>query len=177
VRVTKEEFTRLSSRATGKPLQAIAEAARFRAKKAAGEVSATDAGQTKRKRKIGASGVVKPNKYRAKKVATDEGVFDSQMEYKRWCELKALQADGVIKDLERQIVYPLEVNGVKIGRFTADHRWRDPVTSAVCVEDVKGVLVRDFTLRVKLMKAIHGIDVQVWPKRKRKARKRRLSTK
>lgn len=48
MRVTEEEFTRLSSRATGKPLQEIAEAARFHAKKAAGEVLAADAGQTKR---------------------------------------------------------------------------------------------------------------------------------
>jgi hypothetical protein len=49
MRVTEEEFTRLSSRATGKPLQAIAEVARFHAKKAVSEVLATDAGQTKRK--------------------------------------------------------------------------------------------------------------------------------
>jgi len=60
MRVTKEEFTRLSSRATGKPLQAIAEAARFYAKKAVSEVSAAGAGRTKRKRKIGVSSVVKP---------------------------------------------------------------------------------------------------------------------
>lgn len=114
----------------------------------------------------------KPNKYGAKKVTTDEGVFDSKIEYKRWCELKQLRDLGLIANLERQIPYLLEVNGVKIGRFTADHRWRDSETGAVIVEDVKGgVCSRDFPLRVKLMKAVHGVDVQVWPERKRKARK------
>ncbi len=115
----------------------------------------------------------KPNKYSAKKVTTAEGVFDSQMEYRRWEELKLLRAAGQITNLERQVLFKLEINGVKIGRFTLDHMWFDVAANCWRYEDVKGVIVRDFTLRVKLMKAIHGIDVTVWPERKRKARKRK----
>lgn len=113
----------------------------------------------------------KANKYRAKKITTDEGVFDSQMEYKRWCELRTMERARLITKLERQIEYPLVVNGVKIGKFTADHRWE--ASGKVWVEDVKGVIVRDFTLRKKLMLAIYGIDVMVWPERKRKGKRRK----
>jgi len=114
----------------------------------------------------------KPNKYRAQKVVTAEGVFDSKLEYNRWCQLQVLSRAGAITRLERQIPYDLTVNGVRIGKFTADHRWLDNATGQVVVEDVKGVMVRDVTLRLKLMKALHGIDVQIWPERKRKRRKK-----
>lgn len=59
MRVTEEQFAKLSSR-TGTPLREIAEIARANAQKAQNEVSAADAGQPKRKRRIGVSGVVKP---------------------------------------------------------------------------------------------------------------------
>lgn len=59
MRVTEQEFARLQSR-TGTPLREIAEIAIANAQKAQNEVSAADAGQPKRKRRIGVSGVVKP---------------------------------------------------------------------------------------------------------------------
>ena len=110
------------------------------------------------------------NKYGAKKVVTEEGIFDSQMEYRRWCELRTMERAGLITNLERQIEYAMEVNGVKIGKFTVDHRWQ--ADGKVWLEDVKGVIVRDFTLRKKLMLAIYGLNVMVWPERKRKQTKR-----
>jgi len=115
----------------------------------------------------------KLNKYGAKKVTTADGVFDSKIEYRRWCELERMQRAGLITGLRRQIPFELIVNGVRIGKFTADHQWTDCKTGQQITEDVKGVIVRDFTLRVKLVKALYGIDVAVWPERKRKARKRR----
>lgn len=113
------------------------------------------------------------NKYSAKKVRTDEGVFDSQIEYRRWCELRVMEREGLIRNLERQIPFDLVVNGVKIGKFTADHRWTDAETGRVVVEDVKGMIARDFPLRKKLMLAIYGIDVQVWPEKKTKTKGKR----
>lgn len=117
---------------------------------------------------------VKTNKYRAKKVVTSEGTFDSQLEYRRWCDLKLLEKSGQIKNLERQIEYLLEVNGVKIGKYTLDHRYEE--NGEVVCEDVKGgVYSRDWPLRKKLMRAIFGIDVREWPERKRKKRKAKLA--
>lgn len=69
MRVTEQEFARLSSRATGTPLPVIAERARASLTAAQGEVSAADAGQPKRKRKIGVSGVVKPPTEHAEQAA------------------------------------------------------------------------------------------------------------
>lgn len=112
----------------------------------------------------------RPNKYSAKKVITEEGVFDSRIEYKRWCELLTMQRVGLIAKLERQITFELVVNDIRIGRFTADHRYVELSTGQTIVEDVKGVMVRDVGLRLRLMKAIYGIDVKLWPERKRKTR-------
>lgn len=145
--------------ASGRTLGEIAQAAvRKAAKPISAQPKATRAGW---------------NKYGAKKVTTEDGVFDSQIEYKRWLELKQLQAAGVIVNLARQIPFVLEVNGMKICRFTVDHKWQDVASGQWHYEDVKGVLVRDFMLRVKLIKALHGIDVEVWPKRNKVKRKQR----
>ncbi len=117
------------------------------------------------------TGAKRSNKYGAKKVRTDEGVFDSQMEYERWCELKVLRDAGLIAGLTRQVTYKLEVNGVLIGKYTPDHRWYDRERDVIVVEDVKGVRTRDLGLRLRLMEALHGIKVQLWPERKRKKRR------
>ena len=119
---------------------------------------------------------VRSSKYGAKKVTAADGTFDSQLEYKRWCELKVLQRIGEIANLERQVAFELVVNNVRIGKFTADHRWVEPATGKTVVEDVKGMMVRDVGLRLKLMKAVHGIDVQIWPKKTRKKRNRKQTT-
>lgn len=119
----------------------------------------------------------KRNKYAAKKVVTEEGTFDSRMEYKRWCQLRKMQRVGEIAELERQIVFEFIVNEVRIGKFTADHRYLDLSTGQVVVEDVKGVLVRDVGLRLRLMKALHGIEVKLWPERKRKSRRKTTEVK
>ena len=155
-RITQSEFQQMRSLASGRKLSDVAAAAN--ARKIASPKPPTEHEEQGR-----------PNKYKAKKVVTEEGVFDSKMEYKRWCELRTMERARLITNLERQIEYTLEVNGVKIGKFTADHRWE--ANGKVWVEDVKGVIVRDFTLRKKLMLAIYGIDVMVWPERKKKKRK------
>lgn len=169
-RITQSEFRQMRSSASGTSLREIAGAA---LSKSGGE-NAQPAPSNARKIASPKPPTEheeqgRPNKYKAKKVVTEEGVFDSKMEYKRWCELRTMERARLITNLERQIEYTLEVNGVKIGKFTADHRWE--ANGKVWVEDVKGVIVRDFTLRKKLMLAIYGIDVMVWPERKKKKRK------
>jgi hypothetical protein len=103
---------------------------------------------------------MKPPKYRNRRTTVDGITFDSAKEARRWGELKLLQRAGEITDLERQVAFPLMVNGHKIGRFTADFVYRKPDGSRV-IEDAKGYRTRDFILRAKLMAALHGEVTEV----------------
>ena len=115
------------------------------------------------------------NKYGAKKVNNEYGTFDSMGEYRTWLTRSQLRkskepAERVV-EIDRQIIYPLIVNGVTITRYIADFR----VTYAdgrVEVIDFKNPYLKDgkgkstppaqlFNMKVKLMKALHGIDVKI----------------
>ena len=109
------------------------------------------------------------NKYNAKKVTTEEGTFDSQAEYRRWCELKLLEKAGEIRDLRRQTKFPLEFNGVKFGFYKDDFDYRPANDVTITVEDLKGVKTAIYRLKKKLMKAVHGIDILETPAGKRRA--------
>lgn len=47
------------------------------------------------------------SKYNSRKVVTDEGVFDSVREYRRWRELLLLERAGKITRLQRQVKFVL----------------------------------------------------------------------
>lgn len=98
------------------------------------------------------------NKFSAKKTEVDGLVFDSKAEAKRWCDLRTLELNGVISKLERQVRYDFEINGVKLGFYKADFRYRNERGVEV-VEDVKGVRTPMFALKAKLMKALYGVIV------------------
>jgi hypothetical protein len=101
------------------------------------------------------------NKYRAKKTTIDGIKFDSLKEAMRYTELRSLYRAGKIADLQCQVRYQLVVNGVKIGRYTADFVYYDG--NGLVVEDVKSPATkkaRDYVLRKKLMLAIHGIEIR-----------------
>jgi hypothetical protein len=67
---------------------------------------------------------------------------------------------GAIKALKCHPSWQLKVGDVLIGRYTADFSFIDTATGKLVVEDVKGGPVsRDYPLRVKLLKALYGIDV------------------
>lgn len=99
----------------------------------------------------------KPHKYRAKATVVGWHTFPSKREAREYQRLAALERAGVITDLELQPRYDLVVNGVKIGRFTGDFRYRE--NGKVVVADAKGYRVRDYILRKKLMLALYGIAV------------------
>lgn len=111
------------------------------------------------------------NKYGAKKTEVDGIVFDSRLEARRYVQLKALQASGEIHDLTLQPRYEFVVNGVRIGRYTPDFEYMDN-DGDFHTEDVKGVRTRDLSLRVKLMEAIHGRVVELWPAKTARKRKK-----
>jgi hypothetical protein len=101
-------------------------------------------------------------KYGNRKVTTPDGLkFDSQREHGEWVKLEALARKGAIQDLKRQVPFELAVNGVKICRYVADFSWlevHDGQGWAV-VADAKGYRTREYAMKAKLMKAIHGIDI------------------
>lgn len=96
------------------------------------------------------------SKYRNKKVAADGFQFDSQMEYRRYCELKLLQRAGEIKDLHVHPKYKLlpkyysnsQHRNIPAIIYTADFTYLED--GKVIVEDVKGVSTTAFNLKRRL---------------------------
>lgn len=102
------------------------------------------------------------NKFLNKPTTIDGITFDSATEARRYQELKQLEKYGEIFELERQPRFPIEVNGHKITRYTADFRYRDK-DGVVHVEDVKSPRTaqdRAYIIRRKLLFACHGITVE-----------------
>ena len=108
------------------------------------------------------------NKYRAKKVESTDGKFDSALEYKRWVYLKALEQNGEIKNLVRQVPYTLlppqyDHSGKCIFRevkYVSDMEYDLPSGEHI-VEDVKGIILPIFRLKQKLVFYFFGIQVKV----------------
>jgi len=92
------------------------------------------------------------NKYFAKKQIYKGKKFDSKKELNRFMILEQLEKENKIFNLELHPVFPLIVNGKKIGRYTADFRYRD-IYGNIIVEDVKSKITktRDYMLRKKIL--------------------------
>lgn len=104
------------------------------------------------------------SKYGNKKVATADGVFDSQKEYKRWVQLKLMERAGIIQNLTRQQTFeliPKQRAGGKTIRacnYIADFVYiQDGKT---IVEDTKGVKTKEYKIKKKLMLWRYGIDIK-----------------
>ncbi|CAB4199202.1 Protein of unknown function DUF1064 [uncultured Caudovirales phage] len=93
------------------------------------------------------------NKFSAKRVMLDGHEFASLAEAKRYSELKLLERAHEIKALGVHPVYPLSVNGVTIGKFTADFAYFE--AGRKIVEDVKGVVTEAASLRMRIFKALY----------------------
>lgn len=93
-------------------------------------------------------------------MSTPDGWFDSQKEYRRWCELKLLERAGKISNLKRQVEFELIP---KMGRLRAIKYIADFVylqDGQQVVEDVKGgPKTRVYMLKWRLMHWRHGIEV------------------
>lgn len=118
------------------------------------------------------------NKYHAKKVKTDDGVFDSVKEYRRWLLLKEREDSGEISNLRRQVEYELipvqrepdtvgARGGIKKGKvlekaakYHADFVYVE--NGETVVEDTKSKATRtkDYVIRRKLMLYVHGIRIR-----------------
>jgi hypothetical protein len=111
----------------------------------------------------------KPNKYRNRKIEVDGVTYDSEKEYRRWCELVKRQEAGEISQLLRQVTFELAA-GVKFDgekrakpalRYTADAVYIE--NGKLIVEDTKSAhtrTLRPYRDRKHLMVAVLGLQIR-----------------
>ena len=118
--------------------------------------------------------IVRParNKYGAKPATVDGIRFDSTKESRRYGELRLLEKARIIKNLETQPTFPIDVVElfrqdrspclVHCGMFTADFRYVEVATGEVVIEDTKSGPTKTtaYRLRKRLVEAIHGITIR-----------------
>lgn len=92
-------------------------------------------------------------KFGARKVTLDGIDFASQAEANRYSQLKLLERARDIKALAVHPKFPLHVNGVLIGVYTADFLYYEG--GRQIVEDVKGVITPEASLRMRVFMAIY----------------------
>lgn len=138
-------------------------------------LSAADA----RRLGVAPAGFAKAQKFNATRTQVDGVWYDSAREARRGAALRVLERAGVIRDLERQIEYPIlvavfapdgEVIGLAhIASWFADFRYRTAAGVSV-VEDTKGTRetkgkgkrgtkTRMYLLKKKAVEAQYGIRI------------------
>jgi hypothetical protein len=93
------------------------------------------------------------NKYGNKRVKADGYTFDSQAEYRRYCELKLLEQAGEIIDLEVHPKFSLTPRGLDLWsrkpirprKYEGDFQYQED--GHLVVEDVKGAATQLFKLK------------------------------
>lgn len=85
--------------------------------------------------------------------------FDSKREARTWGMLTILQKAGQVRDLRRQVRYPLTCNGQVVAHYVADFVYFDLKLGHEVVADAKGVRTPVYLLKKRMMQACHGIDI------------------
>lgn len=101
---------------------------------------------------------MRQTKYGNKKTVIDGVTFDSLKEARHYEELKLRLRKGEITDLVLQPKFPLVINGVKCGSYFADFEYNE--NGKRVVVDAKGFKTPIYNLKKKLVKAVHGVEVQ-----------------
>lgn len=100
------------------------------------------------------------NKYGSVRTTVDDLTFPSKAEAARYVQLKQWQDEGVIEGIELQPRWDLHgPNGKKVGRYTADFRYRFTLDGKLQIEDVKGRIPHGLSQRLKHMADEYGIEV------------------
>lgn len=101
-------------------------------------------------------------KFRNKPTHADGIQFASKKEAKRWMDLKFLLSKGLIRNLERQVTFKVEVAGKLICRYIADFVYEEAAHGewSRVVEDAKGYPTPVYVLKRKLMAAVHAVEIR-----------------
>lgn len=100
------------------------------------------------------------SKYKNKRVEYGGYKFDSIAEKDRFIELRILENKGYIKDLKLQVPFVL-ISKSEYGRdvrYIADFTYY--IDKELVVEDVKGVLTKEYKLKKRLMQEKYHITIQ-----------------
>ena len=118
-----------------------------------------------RKERTGVKGL-SGRKYRNKKITVDGQTFDSRREAQRWSELRLLERAGEIHGLQRQVPFTLIPSQRRDGKvierpcvYKADFVYTQQDGTEV-VEDVKGLRVKEYIIKRKLMLWEYGIEIK-----------------
>ena len=119
--------------------------------------------------------------YNIKTKSSDGITFDSYREACRWEELRLLERSGAITELKRQVRYELIPaqydtverfgkdgkklkDGTRLAErkveYVADFVYHDAKSGELIVEDTKGIRTKDYIIKRKLMRMVHGIKVR-----------------
>jgi hypothetical protein len=106
-------------------------------------------------------------KYGNRKTEVDGIVFDSRKEASWYLDLKFIEQTGLIQNLRRQVKFELipaqkgEIRNERPVYYIADFVYEE--NGKTIVEDVKSEITRknkEYIIKRKLMKYIHGIEVR-----------------
>lgn len=100
------------------------------------------------------------NKYRAKRCEIDGIKFDSQLEGRRYCELKLLEKAGCIRDLRVHPRFALKCGEVTIGHYEADFDYQD-ASGEYHVEDCKGFITQLSRWKIRHFELQYGRQVEI----------------
>jgi len=101
------------------------------------------------------------NKYGAIKTVVDGVTFASRKEASHYALLKQKRDKNEICDLQLQPKFPIIYQGVKICTYIADFKFLDLQTRKYVVQYVKGILTPVFRIKQKLVKAFHGVEIEI----------------
>lgn len=105
------------------------------------------------------------HKYHATPTVVDGLRFDSKAEARRYEQLQLLVRAGVIRDLQRQVPFPITVVNLETGELIPVGTWRadfvyvQVADGARVVEDSKGVRTETYKLKKRLIEAQYGIRI------------------
>ena len=90
-------------------------------------------------------------------------MHQSTGEARRCDELSLMQEGGLIRDLKAhpQVRFRLDVQGQHICDYLADFVYLDNERNAEVVEDYKGHQTEVSKFKLKLMAAVHGVNVEL----------------
>ncbi len=88
-------------------------------------------------------------------------MHQSTLEARRCDELGLMEKAGLIRDLEQQVRFRLDVNGRHICDYICDWKYFDNERGCEIVEDAKGLMTEVCRMKLKLMAAIHGVNVEL----------------
>ena len=120
------------------------------------------------------------NKYGNKSLVVNGIKYDSKKELRVLNDIVSMEKGGLVRDVVFKTTYTFEVNGEPI-RYISDKvnkdgsrklgrilTWTDDVSFYDCelgyrrIIDVKGFQTDVFKMKRALMKAVNGIDVELW---------------